>query len=43
MSLTSLTIPNSVVSIGDTAFYLVPHIYSNGTAIGSQCGAKAIN
>lgn len=42
-SLTSVTIPNSVTIIGENAFVNVPHIYYNGTAIGSPWGALAIN
>lgn len=41
--LTSVTIPNSVSSIGAQSFTKVPHIYYNGTAIGSPWGALAIN
>ncbi len=38
-----ITIPDSVTTIGDYAFYNVPHIYYNGTAEGSPWGALAIN
>ena len=37
------TIPDSVTTIGESAFYNVPHIYYNGTAEGRPWGAKAIN
>ena len=38
-----VTIPSSVTSIGEGAFYKVPHIYYNGTATGAPWGALAIN
>ena len=41
--LTSVTIPNSVTSIGSSAFYNVRHIIYNGTATGSPWGALSVN
>ncbi len=41
--LTSVTIPNSVTSIGEEAFDDVPNIVYNGTAIGSPWGARSVN
>lgn len=41
--LTSISIPNSVTSIGDDAFSLVPMIIYNGTATGSPWGAQGMN
>ena len=42
-NLTSVTIPNSVTSIGEGAFDDVPNIVYNGTAIGSPWGARSVN
>lgn len=39
--LTSVTIPNSVTSIGSSAFYNVPKVIYSGTATGSPWGAKS--
>ena len=41
--LTSVTIPNSVTSIGEDAFYDVPNIVYSGYATGSPWGARSIN
>ena len=41
--LTSVTIPNSVTSIGDWAFSLVANIVYSGSATGSPWGARSIN
>ena len=41
--LTSITIPNSVTSIGDMAFYMVPNVVYSGTASGSPWSARALN
>ncbi|MBO7201407.1 MAG: leucine-rich repeat protein, partial [Bacteroidales bacterium] len=41
--LTSVTIPNSVTSIGSSAFYNVRHIIYNGTATGRPWGALLVN
>lgn len=41
--LTSVTIPNSVISIGSYAFYAVNNIEYSGTAKGSPWGAKCVN
>ena len=42
-NLTSVTIPDTVTSIGTDAFKDVPHIYYNGSASGKPWGALAIN
>ena len=42
-ALTSITLPNSVTSIGDDAFYDVPNIVYSGTATGSPWGARSVN
>lgn len=42
-NLRSVTIPNSVTSIGIDAFYNAPNINYNGTATGSPWGAKCVN
>lgn len=39
----NISIPKSVTSIGQNAFYKVPHIYYSGSASGSPWGALAIN
>lgn len=39
----NISIPKSVTSIGQNAFYKVPHIYYSGPASGSPWGALAIN
>ena len=41
--LNSPQIPNSVLTIGDSAFYMVPNIVYNGTATGSPWGALSVN
>ena len=41
--LTSVTIPNSVTSIGKDAFSYVPNIVYSGTATGSPWGARNVN
>ncbi|MCR5822518.1 MAG: leucine-rich repeat domain-containing protein [Bacteroidales bacterium] len=41
--LTSVTIPNSVTSIGNNAFHLVKHIEYYGSATGSPWGAISMN
>ena len=41
-NLTLVTIPESVTSIGDNAFYEVPNIIYTGTATGSPWGAKNV-
>ncbi|MDY4513050.1 MAG: leucine-rich repeat domain-containing protein [Paludibacteraceae bacterium] len=42
-TLTSVTIPNSVTSIGSGAFDNVPNIVYSGTATGSPWGARSVN
>ena len=39
----NISIPRSVTSIGQNAFYKVPHIYYSGPASGAPWGALAIN
>ena len=43
LSLTSVTIPDSVTEIGKDAFYDLPYIEYYGTATGAPWGAKAMN
>lgn len=38
-----LTVPDTVTTIGDRAFYNVPHVTYNGSASGSPWGALSIN
>ena len=42
-SITELTVPDSVETIGYNAFEGISHIYYNGTAEGAPWGAEAIN
>ena len=41
--LTDLTVPDSVTTIDNEAFYNVPNVNYNGTATGRPWGALAIN
>ena len=41
--LLSITVPNSVTSIGNGAFYDIPNVYYTGTATGKPWGASMMN
>lgn len=43
LSLTTITIPDTVTSIGGNAFWNVPHIEYHGSAEGAPWGAKSMN